>query len=581
MILSSTAAIPVYHDLLAGRRQAVAWGVTGAMPYLLLQSPHPFLFIVDQNPELWGRRILGIPVRPPEHLAELDPEVTAVVITADFDRFGNAIAAQIAELGNHPAVRWMEPEMLSSLLGPIVPPSTEWLSGWPGPLNTAFWSDPVRFCSEALQRHARPPRVEFGVPPHACLWVGGLATGGAERQLVYLALGLRACGWRVTLVTQFPPGPAADNYVRRVDEAGVDRFEMPFPREFWGGMENGLLERHRPALECSAAFLRHVTHAVATSVETLDTLTPDLLVGFLDIGCMASGIAGLLTGVPHILMCGRSVNPTHFPELAPLCREPEMLPALYRLLLEHRSVRLANNSTAGAASYAEWIGMPAAGIGVVPNAVDLEALSQVPADAGIRWRARLNISPETPVIVGVFRLTEEKEPFVFLDVVERVHRHNPKVQALLVGDGPLRATLAERIRERGLSEVLRPLGRQADVFGILKAGDLLLQTSRMEGMPNVVMEAQALGLPVVATSVGGTRECLAPMLHDFTADAGDANALATHCLTLLASRERAELGKEAAAHIARKASIPAMTQRMLRAAGWPGPDTGSFEFTGV
>lgn len=567
MIPSDAEAAPLFRDLAAGRRRAVVWGAAAILPHILLQSPFPVSAVLDQNPNLWGRRILGVPILPPDDLAGMDPGTTVVLVAADIHRFGAEIERHIATLGGHPVAQWPELETLDDLIGSPISPTPTRLDDWVRPLNEAFWNGTPNVVAEALRRHAPPRRTPRDDAPHACLWVGALATGGAERQIVYLALGLRDLGFRVTLITRFPPGQAADEYVRRVDEAGVERIELPGYREFWGDMNPELLERRHPALEATAPLRTFVAFSVAATVEALESARPDLLIGFMDAGGVVAGIAGLLTGTPHILMCGRSVNPDNFPHLQPVCRSTRSLPALYRVLLEHPSVRIANNSAAGADSYARWIGIPRASIAVTPNAVDLDTLSRVPRDAGNSRRAGLGLSKDAPVIVGVARLTEEKEPFLFLEVVERVHRRLPDVRAVLVGDGPLRGELEARVEERGMGEVVTLLGNRADVFEILRMGDLLLQTSRMEGMPNVVIEAQALGLPAVVTAVGGTLECLAPELRPLSAAAGDVEALAAHCLEALTSPKRAELGRAAAAFIASTSSIPTMTRDILNAAG--------------
>ena len=86
----------------------------------------------------------------------------------------------------------------------------------------------------------------------------------------------------------------------------------------------------------------------------------------------------------------------------------------------------------------------------------------------------------------------------------------PDCHLLLVGDGPMRATLESAAAASGLGERIHFAGWRADVPEILAASDLLVLPSAWEGMPNVVLEAMASRRPVVATDVEGVRELLGP-----------------------------------------------------------------------
>ncbi len=103
------------------------------------------------------------------------------------------------------------------------------------------------------------------------------------------------------------------------------------------------------------------------------------------------------------------------------------------------------------------------------------------------------------------RLVSEKRPerFIELAVELRVLHPGSKLTFLIAGDGPLRVSLENLVNENGLNDDVLFLGEQENMQDVYRRSDLLVLTSRHEGTPNVILEAMANGLPVVATRVGG------------------------------------------------------------------------------
>ncbi len=114
-----------------------------------------------------------------------------------------------------------------------------------------------------------------------------------------------------------------------------------------------------------------------------------------------------------------------------------------------------------------------------------------------------------------------------------------QIELWLAGDGAEQAALLSLAAAMGVSERVRFLGHRDDVPGLMRAADLLLLPSRWEGMPYVVLEAAAAGLPIVATPVDGAREFLAGELRGWTAAASTEEAIGA-ALTAAASAGEAE-----------------------------------------
>lgn len=155
----------------------------------------------------------------------------------------------------------------------------------------------------------------------------------------------------------------------------------------------------------------------------------------------------------------------------------------------------------------------------VPNALNVSRRG--PRDRAAA-RARIGI-PEADFVVGtVSRLVPQKTVGDLVDAVARL----PRATLAVVGDGPERRAVERRIRLLGLGDRVRLLGARDDVPELLAAFDIFALSSRWEGEPIALLEAMAVGVPCVATAVGGTCEVLAGGEAGVLVPVGDSAALA-------------------------------------------------------
>jgi glycosyltransferase involved in cell wall biosynthesis len=129
---------------------------------------------------------------------------------------------------------------------------------------------------------------------------------------------------------------------------------------------------------------------------------------------------------------------------------------------------------------------------VIPNAVDVRA-AQPAALAG-----------RPPRLVWVGRLAEPKDPFTLVDALALLRGVPLRLE--IIGDGPLRAAVEERVHRCGLEDVVTFAGLREDVPARLAAADAFVLSSHSEGAPMCLLEAMAAGLPIVATAAGGVAE---------------------------------------------------------------------------
>lgn len=144
---------------------------------------------------------------------------------------------------------------------------------------------------------------------------------------------------------------------------------------------------------------------------------------------------------------------------------------------------------------------------VVPT-IDPEAFAPRDRDA---TRAQLSMGAG-PLVLGVGRLTRQKDPLAFVEIARILADRLPGVRALWVGDGELRPAMEQRIAELGLDACVSVTGWLTDVRPYMAAADVVVSTSRYESFGYVAAEALAMARPVVASKVTGTVDVLAPSL---------------------------------------------------------------------
>jgi glycosyltransferase involved in cell wall biosynthesis len=191
-------------------------------------------------------------------------------------------------------------------------------------------------------------------------------------------------------------------------------------------------------------------------------------------------------------------------------------------------------------------------IHVIYNAIDPMRFHEPDA----RYRAKLLRyfrQPRTHVIGAAGRLSPEKGFEVLVRAAERVLREEPCTGFVLFGEGPQRATLQKQINAAGLGQSFIMPGFRADLDRFLPHFDLLVLPSYTEGMPNVVLEAFAAGVPVVGTAVGGTSEVIEDGVSGFLVPSGDDETMAERiCQALDNPDELPDMGRRGRLYVQEK-----------------------------
>ena len=131
---------------------------------------------------------------------------------------------------------------------------------------------------------------------------------------------------------------------------------------------------------------------------------------------------------------------------------------------------------------------------VIGNIVDTNRVKKMSEEVNIQ---------EDYDIIFIGRLSEQKQPVKFIELINKLKNSNKNIKAVMLGDGPLRTECEQEIKKYNLEENINLKGFQKNPYAYLKKSKILCMTSEYEGYGLVAVEALSLGKPVVATNVGG------------------------------------------------------------------------------
>jgi glycosyltransferase involved in cell wall biosynthesis len=180
--------------------------------------------------------------------------------------------------------------------------------------------------------------------------------------------------------------------------------------------------------------------------------------------------------------------------------------------------------------------------------------------------------PEAPRLVCVARLSEQKGHMVLLDAAAEVALNGRRFELVLAGDGELRPLVERRVKELGLESFVRITGwiSEQQVAQEIESARALVLPSLAEGLPVVIMEAMALGRPVVSTYVAGIPELVEPGHNGWLVPAGEVSSLSSAIEQVLSlpSEKLSEMGRAGREAVLRRHDVrksSALLRRLIEA----------------
>ena len=182
-------------------------------------------------------------------------------------------------------------------------------------------------------------------------------------------------------------------------------------------------------------------------------------------------------------------------------------------------------------------GYPAARMTPIHNGIDVGSVRATRRREDVR--RELGVDPDTYLIGTVGRLSPVKGHASLLRAARLVLHKQPRARFLIVGDGPLSAELKAMAVDLRIAGACCFAGHRTDVHDLLAAMDVFVLPSLSEGIPMALLEAMALGTPVVASAVGGVPEVVSNRVNGLLVYSGDERALANACAALTSDRDLA------------------------------------------
>lgn len=333
---------------------------------------------------------------------------------------------------------------------------------------------------------------------------GQLGTGGAERQMTRIA-----CAFNERSAESGDPSPevwvkhanpatGADFYRPMLEEAGVPTrvlaTERDFPVTELDGVSNDLAE----LIDLLAPDVRRHTCQLMRAYTDHQT---DVAYLWQDGGIVQSAIAAVLAGVPRIVTSFRGLPPNLRPKFF-----RDELPVLYSALARMPHVTFTANSRKAATAYEEWLSLAPGTVQVIPNAVKVMPPDGDQSDRELWFDILQRSEPCTKTVLGVFRFDTNKRPLQWIETAARYLVKHDDTRFVMLGDGALFGEAKALIDSLGLSDRIFALGIRSNVGFYMHRADLVMHLAQMEGLPNVLIESQLVGTPVLATPAGGTDE---------------------------------------------------------------------------
>jgi glycosyltransferase involved in cell wall biosynthesis len=338
-------------------------------------------------------------------------------------------------------------------------------------------------------------------PIRLALVITELEVGGAERALVRLATGLDRSRFTPVVYLLAPlPVTGRDQLVRTLADASIEVHSLGASRwwQFPGTVRKltELFKQQRPQIVQSFLFHANVVGVLAARQAKVSHVLMGIRVA--DPSWWRGGLERALGSRASGIVCVSQA-------VADFCRQ------------KHK--------------------FPAGKLVVIPNGIDVEQVSRTPP---IDVQS-LGIPAGRKLLTYIGRIDRQKDPWWLFKIAQAALPQLPDHDLVIVGGEQRRKEVEETASLMGLEARIHAVGWRPDALAILAASQILLLTSKYEGMPNVVLEAMALGKPVMSSRAAGVVELLGPGADEQTAAWRDTDAFVEQLVAL--ARDPAQCGK--------------------------------------
>ncbi|MFC2171939.1 glycosyltransferase [Acidobacteriota bacterium] len=383
-----------------------------------------------------------------------------------------------------------------------------------------------------IRRRLNQPSEETSSGPLSIAYfITSLGLGGAQRQLLLAAEQMAQRGhapftlaWLMT----------DEFYNGLFVEKGLD---MSYIRRTGGFFSLGVLRLYR----------------------RLRKQRPLILHNWLFLANMVGSVAGNLAGVPCIISSVRNIN---------LWKKTWYKKWWYYTgdwLTGRLNWRLLGNSEAVSEDTRDWLSLPPERVVTVVNGILPEWIDPLSLEEISQKREKLGLGQNVKIALICGRLAAEKDHRTFFKAFKQAGEKVANLHALVIGGGELEEELVSFCMDEGIAASVTFMGSRLDVHAWMQIADIIVQSSIIEGLPNVIMEALLLERPVAATNAGGTGEIIKDRETGLLVPVGDAEVMAAAMEELLIDKNLARnMAVNGRQHVLEYCEADKMSDTLLR-----------------
>ena len=325
-----------------------------------------------------------------------------------------------------------------------------------------------------------------------------LGIGGSEKQLTNLATLLKSNSSDrevIILIADKNSVKNDQNKIQYLEDKGIQIFSF----------DDGKAIKHISKIDNSIGSVFHLIdnlpnlvmkRRINNLIALFHRFKPSIVQSWQDQCNFLAGITSMVYPISKMILCCRSLPPNQKSKAHQ--RNTNGIKGVYSSLNKCKFIQFNHNSKYGKKSYSNFTGIDEKDMTHIQNIVNLPDLNN-------QKEKRKNF-----VVGGVFRFVPEKRPLYWIDIAEKLLEKNKNLKFVIYGDGPLFKEVDSRISKSLFTSNFELRGFETELDLIYSEIDLLLHVAEIEGMPNVVLEAQSYGIPVACSPSGGTIEAMIP-----------------------------------------------------------------------
>lgn len=375
-------------------------------------------------------------------------------------------------------------------------------------------------------------------------WNGSLTCGGVERQILASAKAFQDRGTPITLLCRTLSAAGGNDFFleeaeaccKAVLEFSLDKIKS---EDFLAAREIVEAAFKNPPLVFRDNVVAYAAWFLRLRPRLLHIWNADHLEPLL---------AAVIAGIPNIIIAGQSLSPAQRAPYGFESVDEGLAFALLGNIMRMPGVFMTNNSRAGCAAYEGWLGLAPGTVMLTPNIFDISQWPQPDARRVHALRQTIGLPEHVRLLGGLFRFVSIKDPELWVCTAMRACAEHADLYAVVGGDGPALVAIRAAVSQTPYADRILFPGSIKDIPAFLSLCSVFLHTAHVEGLPNVLLEAQAYEVPVVTTRCGGAADVVKHGLNGFVVDERDDTVLAKYVDYLLThpnfSRKAGAAGRE-------------------------------------